>query len=61
MEKTKGTMAEIPVNIKNSFNLLFSFLAMKVSIIPSIRNITPNNATNGKSVLLIGAGIGVRK
>jgi len=61
MEKIKGAMAEIPVSIKNSFNLPFSFLAIKVSIIPSIKKMKPNITTTGKSVLLIGTGKGIKK
>jgi hypothetical protein len=57
----KGAIAEMPVIIKNNFNLPFSFLAMNVSAMPRIRNINPKIATNGKNVLLIGEGKGAAK
>jgi len=59
--KTKGATAEIPVDIRNSFNFPFSFLEINISIIPSIRNINPNIATNGKNALWIAEGKGIKK
>lgn len=53
MEEMNGTIATTPVNIKNSFNFPFSFLARKIMIIPSIRNARPNIAINGKSFLFM--------
>jgi len=51
MLKTKGAIAEIPVNIKNSFNLPFSFLARSVSTMPKIRNESPKAASIRKNGL----------
>ena len=55
--ETKGATAEIPVDIRNSFNFPFSFLEINISIIPSIRNINPNIAINGKNALSIAEEI----
>ena len=49
--KTKGAIAQIPVSIKKILNLPFSFLAKIVKTIPSMRNVNPKNAINGKKVL----------
>ena len=61
IEQIKGAIAEIPVNIKNTFNFPFCFLAINVSIMPSIRSISPNIAINGKNTLSIDEGNGIRK
>ena len=57
----RGKNADIPVNIKNVFNLPFSFLEMNVRIIPSIRNRSPNTASTVNKSLAKESSVWAKK